>query len=467
MVTNQWPAGTKVTNVLGVYHDDGNYSSPVSQSVDIDLITGVGTPHIEITLAPNNVQANAGTNGAGLYDMVMTGGGSPRRIFIELEITYPVGEGLFATPSQTLTPDPLVTAYKGAALENDTTKRPTDWEDLLQPQFREGHREVALEYIANEIGSGVASGTPISDSLVSSTLVNLYLPRRFYSDGVTTVTVTEQGSGVPTPRPIDVNLTTWGSSERLVKFNGNLSAAQTLCDVGYFAQDPIPNFSSPGPKYQISVYFRANAPQTVGVQAGFPATSPLPGILVLKPLVMSRDLWTGTISSGSMDVSYPFTNPSDQIAVNADLSTGPNPPFPGEWVLSGISKISVGDFEASTGLLNLHQMVPVVNEESFTFTDRAWDTEFRGHYKVADVNSYRPTAMAQPLSGTTSHKVWFPFLAQSSVDNVYFRKGEVLLVVVSRFAYLDGDNVVRFSDIGNETCAAVYKTRGLLLLASE
>ena len=52
-------------------------------------------------------------------------------------------------------------------------------------------------------------------------------------------------------------------------------------------------------------------------------------------------------------------------------------------------------------------------------------------------------------------------------DNVYFRKDEVLLVVVSRFAALDGDNVVRFTDSGNETCAAVYRTSGLLLLASE
>ncbi len=467
MVTGQWPAGTKVTNVLGIYHDDGNYNSPVSQKVDADLIVGVGTPHIEITLSPNSTSVNGGVSGAPTYDMVQTGGGSPRRIFVELEISYPVGEGLSATPSEVLNPDPLVTAYKGSAIENDVTKRPTDMENLLRPQFREGHREVLVEYVANEIGSGVGSGTPISDSLVSSTLTSLYLPRRFYSDGVTTVTVTEQGSGVPTPRPIDVNLTTWGSSERLVTLNGNLSSAQTLCDVQYFAQDPVPDFSSPGPKYQISVYFRAHAPQTIGVQAGFPFTSPLPGTITLKPLVMSRDLWTGVISSGSPDLSYPFVNPSDHIAVNADLSSGPSPSFPGEWVLSGAAKISVGDFEASTGLLNLHQMVPVAQDGSFTFLDRDWDVEFRGHYKIADVNSYRPTAMAQPLSGTTTHKVWFPFLAQSSVDNVYFRKGEVLLVVVSRFAYLDGDNTVRFSNIGNDTCAAIYKTRGLLLLASE
>ena len=132
-----------------------------------------------------------------------------------------------------------------------------------------------------------------------------------------------------------------------------------------------------------------------------------------------------------------------------------------------LAKVSVGDFDAETGLLNLHQMVPTDPNSDFTFTDRDWDTDFRGHYKVADVAAYRPTAMSQPLSGVATHKVWFPFLAQASEDNVYFRKGEVLLVVVSRYALLDGDNVVRFTDSNNESCAAVYRTRGLLLLASE
>jgi hypothetical protein len=132
-----------------------------------------------------------------------------------------------------------------------------------------------------------------------------------------------------------------------------------------------------------------------------------------------------------------------------------------------LAKISVGDFDAATGLLNLHQMVPVDPNSDLSFSSRAWDHEFRGHYRVSDVNSYRPTAMAQPLSGVATHKVFFPFLAQTSADNVYFRKGEVVLVVVSRYALLDGDNVVRFTDSGTDTCAAVYRTRGLLLLASE
>ena len=463
-VTNQWPAGTKVTNVLRVIHDDGNYATPIDQNVEVDTIQGVGTPHIEIALSSNTQQANGGVDGAADYSLVPIVGGSPRRIFVELEISYPLGVGLTATPDETLSPDPTVTNYKGAALENDTSKRPTDWEDLIPPRFRSGYREVGLEYVANDSGGG--SGTPITDSVIA-TGTDLILPRRLFGSKTTVITVTETGSG-PTPRAVNTNDTTWGSSERKIVLQGTGVGAgvQSVCNVEYFAQDPIPNFSSPGPKYQISVYYRTNSPQTVGVQAAYPS-GPMPNTLVLKPLVMSRGLWTGITSSGSLDLAYPYSNPSDQIAVNANLESGVSPDFPGEWVLSSLSKISVGDFSADTGMLNLHQMVPVDPNSTLTFTDRDWDSEYRGHYKVSDINSYRPTAMAQPLSGVATHKVWLPFLSQATEDNTFFRKGEVLLVVISRYAVLDGDNTILFTDTDNESCAAVYRTRGLLLLASE
>jgi hypothetical protein len=239
-------------------------------------------------------------------------------------------------------------------------------------------------------------------------------------------------------------------------------AGQTLVSVEYFAQDPLPNWGAVG--YQISCYFRSNAPQTLGVQAGAPGTVPLPSSLTVRPLVMSRSLWTGTVGAGSADLPFPYSNPLDQIPVNGDLTPGS---FPAEWAIVGNAKISIGAFSAGTGLLNLHQMVPVDPNSDFTFSDLDLDTEFRTAYKVSDTSTYRPTAMAQPLSGVATHKVFFPFLARASADNVLFRKGEVLLVVVSRLALLEESNVVQFTDSGNQSCAAVYRTRGILLLASE
>jgi hypothetical protein len=111
-------------------------------------------------------------------------------------------------------------------------------------------------------------------------------------------------------------------------------------------------------------------------------------------------------------------------------------------------------------------MVPVDGNGDFTFSSLDIDTEFRAAYKVSDTAAYRPTAMAQPLSGVARHKVWMPFLARAEEDTVYFRKDEVLLIVLSRYAEMDADNTILFTT-GNPSCAAVYRTGGLLILASE
>ena len=179
---------------------------------------------------------------------------------------------------------------------------------------------------------------------------------------------------------------------------------------------------------------------------------------------MSPSLWTGVSSVGSVELPFPYTNPLDQIPVNGDVAPAD---FPAEWVLSGLTEISVGDFNADTGLLNLHTMVQVDSNQDFDFSSLDVDTEFRTAYKVADITAYRPTAMAQPLSGVTTHKVMLPFLARASEDTVLYRKDEVLLVVLTRYGVLESDNVIRFTDASNQSCAAIYRTKGLLILASE
>ena len=50
---------------------------------------------------------------------------------------------------------------------------------------------------------------------------------------------------------------------------------------------------------------------------------------------------------------------------------------------------------------------------------------------------------------------------------ILFRKNELVLVVLSRFAELDEENSVRFVDTNNRTCAAVYRTRNLLLTVGD
>ncbi len=464
-VADLWPMGTKITDVLRVVHDDGNYLAAISKDVQISSVVGIGTPHVQITLSENTDGATGGLN-VPPYNLVGPSGrvldnNSPRRIWVELEITYPTGAGTTDTVDLEVTPAPAVYP-NGPVIEDDITQRPADFEGVLPPAFRQGRREVAVEYVSND-GSGALSGIPISDSFVSDSPLQVSFERRIFGSPGATLTVTDAVTALPVT--VNTALTEYGSSSRklLVDAGTPLSGAgQTLANVQYFAQDPLPNYGAVG--YQIAVYFRSNAPQTLGVQAGAPVTFPIPANLQVQPFVMSRDLWTCTVSAGSADTAYPYRAPSDQIPVNGDVPIGQ---FPGEWAIAAFAPISIGDFNAPTGLLNLHQLVPADGNSAFSFSNKDVDKEFRAHYKVSDPTAYRPTVAAQPLSGVQTHKVWFPFLARATVDSTLYRKGEVLLIVVSRFAYLENNNFVGFSNSGNTACAALYRTRGCLLLASE
>lgn len=470
--TSVVPAGTQITNVLSMYHDDGNSGGAEDQTVKAKLIEGLGSDLLEITLDANHteftwsnasppvvVAAHEAVGDAGVGDV-----GSQRRIFVEVEITYPIASGTTDTPDAEVTPD---SAYDyGPLIENDTSQRPADFQTLIAPRFREGKREVALEYVANDSASSV----PVTDYVISRDDETLVLPRRIFgtaSGSFPSHLVTMTDIGDTNPRDLDITTTEYGSSSRVVKpdtgTTSPFSADQMAVEVNYFPQDPIPNYGGTG--YQVSVYYRSNAPQTVGSRAGTPT---IPSSVTVEPLVMAHDVWTGTVGSGSTDVPYPYTVPMDQIAINADaLVDGVNV---GEWYYAAQASISVDDFDAETGLLNLHAMVPTDGTSTFEFTSRDIDSEFRAHYKTSDPAAYRPTVFAQPFSGAVRHKVWMPFLIRTTSDETTYglwRKNEVMLAVISRFAEFDDENTIRFTDAADEAAVALYRTRGLILLAGE
>jgi len=454
------PPGTTITNLLSIFHDDGNYGVAVDQTVQTKLVEGIGTGHLVITLDENGTQVNEGLPGA-TNDVVGSGAdvGSTRRIFVEVELTYPLGEGPTDTPLYQLSPD---TAYtRGPQIENNgATQRPGDWEDIEQARIRDGYREIALEYVANEPGSGEASGTPITDNFVSANTTNVRFLRRVFGSASKLVNVTNAFDA--TPRAVDTLSTEYGSSSRRVVVAAPFTGAgQSQVDVTYFAQDAVPNAGAAGGGYQVSVYFRTASPQTAGVKAG--ALDTLPDPLTIEPLVMGYDVWSGTTGKGSVDLPYPFLAPLDQIAMN----DGGTASFPGEWYFASTAKISIDDFDAETGLLSLHPLVPLAGSEEFTFQTTAKDAEFRAHYRASDPSTYRPTVFAQGLSSVARHKVFFPFLARATEDSPLWRRNEVVLVVLSRFAELDEENTIRFVTTDNRSAAAIYRTRNLLLIAGD
>jgi hypothetical protein len=237
----------------------------------------------------------------------------------------------------------------------------------------------------------------------------------------------------------------------------------------------------------VGVYYRSNAPQTAGVKSGtvanpapsFPYSSqdPLPANLVVEPLLMDKNLWTGQVGMGSVQLPFPYFAPLDQIPMNDGRTAIPPTPgpdqFPGEWFFAATAMTSITDFDAETGLLALHSFVQIDGTHEFSFggsgTDEIpfKDQEFRVCYPFSDDTTYRPTAMSQPMSGIVRHKTFTPFLAKAAEDSALWRKGELLLIVVSRWAEQDEENTVRFIDEENRTCVGVYRTKNLLVVVGD
>lgn len=497
------PPGSTITDILSVFHDDGNWNVAVDQTTKLTTVLGLGTPHVQLTLDVNPTQVTGGLNAAP-HDMVGTNisgdVGSPRRIFVELEITYPLGVGTTDTPDHEVVPDPATWPY-GPMLENwlptGPDQRPADMENRRAPEFRQGFREVAIEYVANDPtagggNTGIPIGTLTPETVVSRDPSSIVLPRRFFGDASTSVSVTDVNDG--NPRDVDDPNTHFGASTRLVVLDTGgpapaiplSGAGQTLCDVRFFAQDAVPNYGPAGAGYQQTIYYRTNAPQTVGVKEGTISTTamdfpyaaslgPLPSTLEVEPLYVSENVWTGQVGMGSVELPFPHFAPLDQLPVNdGRTEVPPTPPaleFPGEYYFAATANISIDDFDAETGTLALHSLVPAEGSIEWSVggtptTDEPFkDPEFRAVYPVINRSGHRPTAMGQGMSNVVRHKVFTPVLVRSKQDSVLFRKDELLLLVITRWARLDANNDLSFADAGSTTGVGVYRTKNLLMTA--
>jgi len=494
------PVGTVITDVLTLMHDDGNFVGAVLQEAQPLVILGLGSSHITIQLDANLTQMTGGLPIAPynvVGDAVNGDVGSQRRIFVELELTYPIGSGLTDTPHWELQPDegpfphgPMIENY----LPTGPVQRPGDLESPLRPLFRSGYREVMIEHITNDPTGGGNLGVPIGtltpETLVSTDALSFVLPRRAFGSSVISIEVVDQNDG--NPRDVDDPNTDYGASTRLVNLaNTGIApavplsgAGQTLVAVRYFGQDAVPNYGPPGEGYQQSIYFRTNAPQTCGVkEAPLPLTpgstfpyvgvaGSLPTTVPVQTLLVGNEVWSGQRGVGSTELSYPHVVPLDQIPVNDGRTEIPPAPtlFPGEWFFAASATISIADFSAQVGTLAVHTLVPPEGTIPWTAGGTLAielpfaDTEFRVVYPYINRTGHRPTAMAQPLSNVVRHKAFVPVLARATEDCPLFRRGELLLLVLTRWSELDAQNTTDMATVGNRSGVAIYRTRGLWTL---
>jgi hypothetical protein len=482
-IADFFPAGTVVTDVLSVYHDDGHYTDPIDQNVQLSGVIGLGTNHVLLRLDENDSLVTGGlpisevSEHKVVGDGVVATDGSQRRIFVEVEITYPIGAGTTCTPDHLITPDAVV--YDGTTelgpgpqIENEIAYRPQDFNRLLEPKFRTGFREIQLEYVTdNTTDAGTPDINPVTDYIVSRNAIELITPRRIYQHGADTMHVYEWTGAGYVEFGVNESNTEFGSSTRKIAMEQVLDQAQVLCRVEYYPQDPIPNINA---GYQISVYYRTNSPQTAGTKDGNIDTSgdgTLPTKLTVEPLYFSENLMTGQRGSGSVQESFPYAMPLDQIAVPESIPQTIN-----EWYFCATANVTIDDYNAETGVLSLHSFVQADIQDQWelggtTSPERpSLDHEGRAYYPAVNTNGYKPTVMSQPLFGSVRHKNFSTCLARVVTEvhaqdgnGLLFRKNELILIVLSRFAELDDKNEIRITD--SNACASVYRAKNMPLLA--
>lgn len=472
------PAGTVISDLLGSWHDDGSSAAAVDPTAQVRWVRGLGTLRVEICLDANNLAVDGGDSGGTARRLVGGGGGplsgSPNRILVELEASYPAGSGLLAAPEGVLAPDPGI--YSGGAnpgpgplVEADAGQRPADMETLAPPRFVAGLREARIEYVTNDTASHAAGagkpGVPVSDKVVSRGPREVVLPRRIFGrrGGVL---VTDLASGKPVA--VDDDNSDYGSSTRTLRLLSNLSnAGQTLCQVDYFAQDPLPNYGAKG--YQVGLYYRAAAPQTAGFDTPMVgAGGPVPGALPLE-VMAARHVWAVQAGQGSSGLGTSPYRP-DHIPVRDGRLLGD---LTREGFFTSTAEVSLSDVALLAGSLRLEALVPLelgalsAGGTLASMLPRP-DAETRIYYPAA--SGMRVVAAARSLSSVARHRSVATALCRVAADvpsasgGLLFRRSELVVVAVSQLGALNDSVAAEVRPDNPVACVAIYKSRGLLML---
>lgn len=355
-------------------------------------------------------------------------------LYLDILVCYPPGGGLTLTP----------TADYGASsfsINNPLAlpaTAPVSYSALVAPTMDYPHREVQLQYTTVNLTFGFAADTVVA---AKSTFT---MPER----ASTIVSVTKNGNPI-------LGTTSLSADGRTVTFNNaaDFTSPGDFVSVTYTALRPLPQNGE-----QITVWYESRGPQTI-------RDSLLGTTLTVEPKYMSPYLYVLTTGSGSQDEGYPFPSAYVQTGGIYPSSVGS---FNGEHELSARASTSIADFSSSTGFLRLPIFVPCVsNPESATFNRASpgdVDIENRTFFKSVPAG-YLPNAYAQDLSDPAKHKVLFPFLAELTQTSNYGKRGELVLVLLTRWIVFGASNAVHFeSDLTqNTTSASVFRLKGNLL----
>jgi hypothetical protein len=354
-------------------------------------------------------------------------------LYVDILVCYPPGGGLTLTPTATYG-SATYTINNPLALPGTA---PVSYSALANTSIDAPHREVHLQYVTGNVTFSFAA-----DTVAAATTFRM--PERVQ----TIVSVLKNGT------PIAGGTVISSDGKTVTLSNGaDATAPGDVLAVTYTAVRPLPQNGE-----QLTIWYEGRAPQT--------ARDALIGTtLTVVPRHLPSSLYTITCGSGSQDEGYPF--PSAYVQTGG-IYPSSSASFTGEHELSARAATSIADFSASTGFLKLPTFVPFVpNAESLTFTRSSpgdIDIENRTFFKTVP-SGYIPNAYGQDLSDPSKHKVFYAFLAELPASSALGVKGQLVLVLLTRWAIFDETNGVFFNaDLTqNTTTASVFRLKGNLL----
>lgn len=348
-------------------------------------------------------------------------------IYVYVDIAYPAGQGLTKTP----------TADFGSSTfsVNNPGSLPANYASDEYANLYWANREMELTYRTTQV-----TFTFLSDGSSD----NISIPDRVAAlDNV-------RVNGTPYGGAMSIDTSGYTITDDGATAFGSVPGDTIL--VEYRAVRPYPQNGE-----QVTVYYEARAPLTI-------PDAVLGTSLTVTPRYIAPYLYVLTAGSGAQIEAYPF--PYQYIAAAVYPASGGT--FSGDHELDGASSIYVSNFSANTGFVKLETKIPMVpapDKLVFNRTGGDVDIEGRSYFKEVPTTEYIPNAYAQPLSDPKKHKVIQPLLAELTSSTSFGPAGELVLVLISRWATFDDANSVGFlSNLAdNTTSASVYRLKGNLL----
>jgi hypothetical protein len=463
------PQGTKITDIGLCWHNDGHFVNSISQDVVFAKIEGLGTDVLSLRLLENSQVSNGGVSGVADRPLVSNDAlvdGSPNIVYIEIILETPSGDlGLTGRVDEIANPHEGVYPVGSCVSLNDPEGAhniyPNVGNGAVTPiiNFREGKREVTLEYVY-----GLRT-----EYFVSSNSDFTRLPHRIYGD-TSTITLTDVSDPLnPAVLNLDENNSKFSHSEPVLQWFGGWVNGQRRIEVEY--HPVVPYHATDTTNNSLFVFYKRQAPQTCGsdfplAQANISTNSGgvVPVDLELQPLAVGSKI---TSLMGS-DFTYPFLAPSEH------LGSSPLAESSGyeEHIVLNSNDVFLDDLAINTGNVDLSSVVPFASNVNIrlgsSVTPPVKDNYNRAVYQTMIDDTYFPASYAKNISNFNKYyKNVIPSLMKIVSDgHDLYRKGEVVLVLfIKTSLWGQSVSVDMNPDLGsNLVVACVYRTNNLILL---